>query len=106
MSSCEVDLNNDGSTDIARLADTAEGRILIILMKTNEGFQKHVVTKNFEGMSLRCRLGKTVAASEATPEKNKEYETPGAYIELKQPEGASVAFFWNGSGFTEVWTAD
>lgn len=106
ISSCEIDLNNDGSTDIVLFVESISGRDLIALLKTKSGYDKYIVAKNIDNMFLRCRFGKTVTCSKAICENNIIYTTPGAFIELKQSEGASVVYFWNGHGFTEVWTSD
>ena len=105
ISSCEIDLNNDDQPDIAFLVETLLGRELIVLLRTDKGYNAFLVSKNAEGMYLSCHVGNTVRESEAFDDP-KVYKTPGAYLELYLPEGAAAAYFWNGSGFTEVWTAD
>lgn len=106
ISSCETDINGDGNLDIALLLENLTGRQLIVLLKTTNGHDGYVVAKDKPGMNLSCHLGKTLTRSMALSEDKKTYTTPGAYLELTLPEGSSVAYFWNGSGFTEVWTSD
>jgi|GEM_PF-7087252 len=105
----EIDLNNDNEPDIAMIIETSRGRELMALIKTAEGYNTFVLSEADSTMILLCQIGKTITETTAgTGHKasGKVYQTPGTYLELSEPEGASVAFFWNGSGFTEVWTAD
>jgi hypothetical protein len=60
VSSCELDLNNDGEADLAFLVDTSKGRELIVLMKTSSGYNAYVVSRDRPGMNLSCHLGKSV----------------------------------------------
>ncbi len=105
ISSCELDFNNDGQPDIALLVETLLGRQLIVLMRTEKGYNAFIVSRGKQGMHLSCHFGKTIRESNAFSNP-KVYKTPGTYIQLHEPEGASVAYFWNGFGFTEAWTAD
>ena len=109
ISSCEIDLNGDNVSDVAMLVETSRGRALIVLIKTAEGYNAFVLSRDKPNMYLSCHIGKTITETTAGPGHNKSgkvYQTLGAYLQLFEPEGASVAFFWNGSGFSEVWTAD
>lgn len=106
ISSCEIDINNDGMPDIALLVETLTGRQLIALLKTTNGHDGYIVSNDKSGMNLSCRFGKTLEKSMALGPEKKKYMTPGTYLELTLPEGSSVAYFWNGHGFTEVWTSD
>lgn len=108
ISSCELDLNNDNESDIVFLVETIRGQELIVLMKTERGYNAHVVSRNKRNMYLSCHFGKTVTETTAGKGKRvgKEYTTLGTYIQLKQPEGSSVVYFWNGKEFQEVWTSD
>jgi hypothetical protein len=109
ISSCEIDLNGDNESDVALLVETVRGRELIVLLKTATGYNVSVLANDKPNMYLSCHFGKTITETVAGPghkTSGKVYETPGAYIELFEPEGARVAFFWNGTGFQEVWTAD
>ena len=40
------------------------------------------------------------------PKPTGPHKTPGTFLELVYPESSAVAYFWNGNGFTEVWTSD
>jgi hypothetical protein len=109
ISSCELDLNNDGESDVVLLVETLRGRELIVLMKTNAGYDAYEVAKANPSMHLSCHFGNAVKETDAGKkegDKGRVYKTPGTYIQLSQPEGSAVAYFWNGRGFTEVWTAD
>ncbi|MBI5417586.1 hypothetical protein HZA55_06525 [Candidatus Poribacteria bacterium] len=108
ISSCEIDLNNDNEPDIALLVETLTGRQVIILIKTKKGYNAFVVSKGKPDMHLSCHFGKYVKETTAGKGKRegKVYKTPGTYIQLALPEGSSVAYFWDGKGFKEVWTSD
>jgi hypothetical protein len=109
FSSCEIDLNSDREADIAMLVETVRGPELLALMKTAKGYNTFVLSTGKQGMYLNCRYGDTVMEHPLDQKKTdaeRTHKTPGTYLVLSQPEGASVAYFWNGSGFTEVWTSD
>ena len=109
ISGCQLDFNNDGESDIAFLVETLRGRELIVLIKTNKGYIAYQLAKVSSSMHLSCHFGKFVketAAGKKGKTEGRIYKTPGTYIQLTQPEGSSVVYFWNGSGFTEVWTSD
>ena len=108
ISSCQIDLNGDKELDMAILVETVRGRELLALIKTSQGYNSYMVALDKPDMYLSCHYGKTVTETLAGKgnKPRKSYTTPGAFISLKQPEGSSVAYFWNGKGFTEVWTAD
>ena len=109
ISSCELDFNNDNNPDIALLVEPLiGGRQLIVLMKTEKGYNAFLISKNIPNMHLTCHFGKMVKETDAGPGKRKGriFKTPGTYLKLTLPEGSSVVYFWNGSRFKEVWTAD
>lgn len=108
ISSCEIDFNNDNESDIVLLIETIRGRELIALMKTASGYNAYVITKGKPNMHLSCHFGKFIKETSAGKGKGEEkiYETNGTYIQLAHPEGPSVAYFWDGSKFKEVWTSD
>lgn len=108
ISTCEIDLNKDRKDDIVLLIDTKRGQELIVLICKKVGYRAFLVVTDKSKMCLRCTYGDTVTETSAGKGKKtgKKHKTPGAYIELYQPEGASVVYYWNGNGFTEVWTSD
>lgn len=108
ISSCEIDLNNDNESDIVLLVETSTERELIVLMKTARGYSAYLVSKGKPDMYLSCHFGRTVTETTAGKRKGaaKVYTTLGTYIQLEQPEGSSVVYFWNGKEFQEVWTSD
>lgn len=109
VTGCEIDLNGDFETDITMVVETSRGRELIVLIRTAEGYNAFVLSKVEPYMDISCRIGKTVTETKVFSEdgsSGKVFQTPGAYLQLSEPEGASVAYFWNGSGFSEVWIAD
>lgn len=108
LSSCQMDLNGDSELDMVILVETVRGRELLALIKTPQSYNSYVVSQNKPDMYLSCHYGKTVTETLAGKgnKHRKSYTTPGTFISLIQPEGSSVAYFWNGTGFTEVWTAD
>ena len=106
ISSCEIDLNGDDVLDIAILVETVRGQELIVLLQTEKGYDSYLLSDDKPGMFLSCHFGETVAETKAGNGAGRTFETPGTFIELAQPEGASVAYYWNSSGFSEVWTSD
>lgn len=108
IASCEMDFNNDDKSDIALLVETSRGRELIVLMNTISEYNAFIVSRGKPNMYLSCHFGKTVKETAAGKGKGegKVYKTMGTYIQLTQPEGSSVVYFWNGNGFKEVWTSD
>ncbi len=109
ISSCELDLNNDGESDVVFLVETLRGRELVILMRTTTGYNAYEIAKVDPSSHLPFHFGKTVketAAGKKGKGEGRIFKTPGAYTQLTQPESSAVVYFWNGRGFTEVWTAD
>jgi len=108
IASCELDLNNDGDPDIAFLVETLKGRELIVLLRTKNGYKAFLLSRGKPNMYLSCHFGKYVEETLAGKgeKKGKVYKTNGTYLKLTQPEGSSVAFFWNNNTFQEVWTSD
>lgn len=108
ISSCELDFNSDEQPDIALLVETLRGRELIVLVKSSEGYNAHVLSKEASNMQLSCHFGKFIKETIAGKGKKegKTHKPPGTYIKLAHPEGSSVAYFWNANGFTEAWTSD
>lgn len=108
ISSCELDFNSDNKPDIAFLVETSRERELIVLMNTANGYNAFLVSRGKPNMYLSCHFGNTVKETATGKGKveGKVYKTPGTYVQLTQPEGASVVYFWNGNGFKEVWTSD
>jgi len=108
ISSCEIDLNNDGASDIALLVETLRGRELIVLMRTTQGYSAFEVSTDKPNMQLSCHFGERIIETSAGKGKGtgKVHNTPGAYIKLTLPESSSVVYFWNAKGFKEVWTSD
>ena len=107
ISSCDIDLNNDGASDIALLIETIRGRELIVLIKTSNGYEPFLMS-DIDNMNLSCHFGKTITETKAGIGKRsgKIHNTQGTYIKLTLPEGSSLVYFWNGVGFEKVWTSD
>lgn len=109
IDSCQLDLDSNKLTDLVFLAETVNGRELIILLNSKKGYKAYNI-KAGEYMLLACRTGKTVAESAVFNDnensKRKTFKTKGAFLELYQPEGAAAAYFWSKNKFKEVWTAD
>lgn len=109
VSSCELDFNNDGESDIAFLVETLRGRELIVLLRAPTGYTAFELSKVTQSMHLSCHFGRSIRETSAgrnDTSAGQVHNTLGTYIRLTQPEGSSVVYFWNGSGFTEVWTSD
>jgi hypothetical protein len=108
LGGCESDLNADGNTDMALLIDTSRGYELVALMKSSAAAKCYHLKVFKSKMHLTCHHGKQLKETDAGPgeRKGKTYQTNGTYLKLTQTEGASVAYFWSGDAFREVWTAD
>jgi hypothetical protein len=113
ISSCELDLNGDGLSDVALLFETQRGRELLVLLRTDDDYEAHLISRKVpENMFLSCQCGKTIKGTSAGQGKDVEresqilHQTPGAYIKLYYPEGSSIAYFWNGRAFDELWLSD
>src|SRR3989344_6207147 len=98
ISSCELDFNNDDEPDMALLVETLRSRELIVLMKTDKGYDAYVLSKGASNRHLSCHFGKFIKETSAGKGKKEEktHKTPGTYIKLAHPEGPSAAYFWNG----------
>jgi hypothetical protein len=109
ISSCEIDLNGDGLSDIAQLIESIRGRELIALLQTDSGYSACLISRNVpDGMFLSCHFGNLIKETEAGTGHSdlKTYKTTGTYIKLYYPEGSSIGYYWNGNKFEEVWLSD
>lgn len=103
-SGLEADFNHDGLNDVAMVLETSEGQQLMVMMNNGNGYKTHILKKLQSNMVLSCYYDRIVKGTTDKNKEYKEYESSGANIKLKQPEGSAVVFFWNGKGFTEIWT--
>ncbi len=105
---CELDLNNDSKPDVSVLIETSEGFRLIVLFKTDNGYESHVVAKFDSKMNLSSHYGKTLKTTSAGKGDSviKEYAVNGPYLLLSLPESSAVAYFWDQNHFQEVWVRD
>lgn len=110
ISSCEIDLNADDQPDVALLIETIKGRELIVLLRADSSYTAYLVKKDIpQNMFLSSHFGKELKetiAGEGKNKKPKTYKTQGTYLLLYFPEGPSYGYFWDGTKFQEVWTAD
>lgn len=104
--SCWIDLDRDGSKDIAIFVPEDGGGKLIALLARGARYEGMLLMTGAPGMVLACKLGEQVTETTAIRLEGKRYETGGTYVSFSQPEGAAYAFFWSGSGFQEVLLAD
>ncbi len=106
LTSCELDLSADGKPDLVLLLETSRGRELLVLLALESGYEAYLLSRDKAQMQLSCRFGTTLQETRTGRALGRVFQTPGAYVELRQPEGAAVAYFWDGNGFREVWTSD
>lgn len=103
---CWLDLDRDGTNDIAVFVPGEGSGKLIALLARGDAYEGRVLMSGPAGMILACRLGDTVTETTAARLEGKRYETGGTYVTFTQPEGAAYAYFWSGSKFQEVLLAD
>ncbi|MGD2132633.1 MAG: hypothetical protein PVI23_07560 [Maricaulaceae bacterium] len=116
---CRLDWNHDGRGDLAIFAPAAlgaadsrsgeRGHELVVMYETDEGYGWQRLSESVRWVepALSCRTGDAVTGTAAGPGDGAQetFATGGSYIEVAQPEGAVVAYFWDGA-VREVWTAD
>lgn len=109
LTSCEIDLNGDKQADLVLALETVRGPEVIALLASGNTYRGFVVAKGARAqMHLRCEFGDSVTSTTAGPgnPKPRTVRTPGAYIELYEPESSSFAYVWSGMNFIEVATSD
>ena len=108
VSSCELDLDQNGSADVVMLVETLWGRELLALLRTEAGFHTHVLERlpASNGMHLRCSTERNLVETYPAGGDGARHETPGGYIQLVKPESASWCFYWSKNRFVTVVTGD
>lgn len=111
LAACEIDLTGDGEPDTALYLESGGRQRLVILVRTPSGLDAYswrVKERDGPDLKMTCQPGSLLWETEAGPgtKTRKEHRTPGAFVELSQPEGGVAAYYWNGKRFEEVWTAD
>jgi hypothetical protein len=109
LTSCEIDLNGDKQADVVLALETVRGPEVIALLASGNRYRGFVIAKGARAqMRLRCEFGDSVTSTAAGPgnPKPRTVRTPGAYIELYEPESSSFAYVWTGMNFTEIATSD
>jgi hypothetical protein len=109
LASCEIDLNGDKQADLVLAVETVRGAEVIALLASGNTYRSFVIAKGSRAqMRLRCQFGDSVTSTTAGPgnPKPRTVRTPGAYIELYEPESSSFAYVWTGMNFIEVATSD
>ena len=106
IAGCNIDLNGDKIKDIAMVVESSGKKRLIVLIDSGNDIRATVLSSDVGKMELHCRHDREIVETKSGKSKGNRFPTPGAYLELVQPEGASVAFLWMGKKFREVWTAD
>lgn len=108
IESCSNDLDGDGQQDLVLRVATGSGFDTIALLRRRDGYRAYLLDRTAEVMKLTCEVGTSVRSTTAgvgTPVE-RVFRTPGAFVSLKQPEGAAVSYIWTGKFFLAVWTAD
>lgn len=108
VESCSTDLDGDRQQDLVLQVATASGFDTIALLHKQNGYRVYLLSRRAESMKLTCEVGRTVRSTAAGAGSNlgHVYQTPGAFVSLKQPEGSAVSYFWTGKTFREIWTSD
>lgn len=106
---CFLDLDGDGTRDLAMLLETNRGRDLLVLMARGDGYEAYVVRSDVGNLLLTCHWGESVTESPVVAEEGREpqtYEINGTYLRLTLPESSSAVYFWRDGGFIEAVTSD
>lgn len=109
LASCEIDLNGDKQADVVLALETVRGPEVVALLASGNTYRGFVIATGARAqMRLRCEFGDSVTSTTAGSgnPKPRTVRTPGAYIELYEPESSSFAYVWTGMTFTEVATSD
>lgn len=108
VASCAVDLDGDNRQDLVLHVISGSGFETIALLRRGGGYRAYLLRRGTAMMQLSCNTGSRVSATVAGPGSSptRVYQTPGAYVSLRQPEGAAVSYIWSGRAFLEVWIAD
>lgn len=109
LASCEIDLNADKQADVVLALETVRGPEVIALLASGNTYRGFMIAKSSRAqMRLRCQFDESVTSTTAGPgnPKPRTVRTPGAYIELYEPESSSFAYVWTGMNFVEVATSD
>jgi hypothetical protein len=106
LSSCEIDLNGDRQPDLVLELEASSGQQIVALLKNDSGYEAHVITTEMSTMLMSCRLGDSIQPTTAGSGTGQRSAVPGAYVYFNSPEGASVAYYWAGASFAEVWVSD
>ncbi len=111
LAACEIDLTGDGEPDTALYLESGRRQRLVLLVRVPSGLNAYswFVGEHGEGkLEMTCQRGSVLWETEAGPgaRQKREHRTPGAFVELSQPEGGGAAYYWDGKRFVEVWTAD
>lgn len=109
LTSCEIDLNGDKQADVVLALETVRGPEVIALLASGNTYRGFVIARGRKAqMRLNCEFGDSVTSTTAGPgnPKPRTVRTPGAYVELYEPESSSFAYVWTGMNFVEVATSD
>lgn len=106
LASCEIDLDADRRLDLVLSLQTVRGYETIALMAHEPGYTAHVLSVGQDKLGLECRFGRTVKETTVGGGKGRIVETPGTYVVVNQPEGASAAYVWSKGSFLQVWLSD
>lgn len=108
ISGCEMDLTNDAVLDLAFLMETSKGIQLFVLIKIDDAYSSQVLGSYDSNVNMSCRRGDVLYETRAG-KGNKQaakHKTLGSYVLISQPEGAAVAYYFDGDKFQTVWVKD
>lgn len=113
-SSCQILFNNDKAKDMALIVAGTDGSNLFVLLPKGGRVEKILAFEKTENMVLSCERGNEISETLAGKDgkggkddkEKKKHKTNGAYLKLKQPEGASVAIFMLNNELKKVWLED
>lgn len=104
---CYIDINNDGNLDLALFVEKNNGGgELIALLKTEAGYEAHLIYSAGSYLNMSCQYGKYITETTAVDKDGKTFSTNGTYLQITQPESSSAAYYWDGKKFEGVMIAD
>jgi len=103
-SQCNIDLNFDSVPDTVIYSKHGDTYKLVASIRKDEGFVSYLIGSSKQRMDFTCVTGdrvlKTIAGT--GDHEVKEVDTGGAYILMRQSEGAAIVYYMKNGKFHEI----